>query len=581
MSETKLEFRLCNQNDLKNDSMKEYEIDLGDDQKTKVLLIRQNDAFYSLAPKCSHYQVPLVNGVVLKDRLRCFAHGACFNIKTGDIEDYPGPDCIPKYEVFLDEKNDVFIRATKEELLTARKLKNVHKVDLSSGRPGSSKLTVYPKCLIIGSGAAGVLCADSLREAGFQNITMITKENCNPYDRPKLSKALNLKLNAISMRNEDYFKSSGINFHPNENVEKIDFEFKKVHSSSGRTFEYDKLVIATGLKAIPPPPLKGSELNGIFTLRSYDDAERIMQYFDNLNKDSKKPKIILVGGSFISMELAGFFADKADVKVLTRFKPFEHAFGNLVAAKLEKLHESKGVKFCIGKDTDIVEYMESQKNPNHVNSVRLVDKTEHECDLCIMAIGGKPVTEFMKNSPVKLSLDNYIYVDKYMRTNVPNVYAAGDISYFPKSCLPGLEFSLKKNQKLDHVNIAHWGLASSLGRTAAQAIISEYSDEYKKRDCSLKVVPFFWSAQHNKNIRFAGFNSNYELIIFHEDLTKQNDLKFAAFYMISNKVVAVCTLDWDPMCALFAEAMYNKIEVRREHVENEPMENLKKLLASI
>lgn len=237
----RLEFKLCNQIEIADNSMKEFEVDLGQDQKSKVLLIRQKDAFYCLAPKCSHYQVPLANGVLLKDRLRCFAHGACFNIKTGDIEDYPGPDCIPKFEVFLDAQNDVFIRATKEELLTTKRLKPIKKVELVSDSQNG-----YPKCLIIGSGAAGVVCADSLREAGFNNIVVLTNENCMPYDRPKLSKALNSTLDAIKLRNEDYFTQNGIEFILNQNVEKIDFDLKKVYSSSGNLFSYDRLVIATG-----------------------------------------------------------------------------------------------------------------------------------------------------------------------------------------------------------------------------------------------------------------------------------------------------------------------------------------------
>lgn len=237
----KLEFKLCNQTEIENKSMKEFEIDLDQDQKIKVLLIRQKDAFYCLAPKCSHYQVPLVNGVLLNDRLRCFAHGACFNIKTGDIEDYPGPDCIPKFEVFLDNQNNVFIRATKEELLITKALKPLKKVTMS---PQLHKQ--YPKCVIIGSGAAGIVCVDTLREAGFENIVVLTNENCLPYDRPKLSKSLNSTLNSIKLRSEDYFNQNAIQLKLNENVINIDFDHKKVYCSSGNVFAYDQLVIATG-----------------------------------------------------------------------------------------------------------------------------------------------------------------------------------------------------------------------------------------------------------------------------------------------------------------------------------------------
>jgi len=81
----------------------------------------------------------------------------------------------------------------------------------------------------------------------------------------------------------------------------------------------------------------------------------------------------------------------------------------------------------------------------------------------------------------------------------------------------------------------------------------------------LKNVPFFWSAQFGKNIRFSGFNEKFDSVVFHE--SEENSLKFAAYYVLANRVVGVCTLDWDPLCALFTELMYSGIEVRSEHVK--------------
>jgi nitrite reductase/ring-hydroxylating ferredoxin subunit len=83
-------FDLCNQTDLENESMKEIEFELEANKKVKVLLIKHNNIFYCTGPKCTHYGVPLVKGVLNNGRVRCFAHGACFDITTGDIEDYPG-----------------------------------------------------------------------------------------------------------------------------------------------------------------------------------------------------------------------------------------------------------------------------------------------------------------------------------------------------------------------------------------------------------------------------------------------------------------------------------------------------------
>ncbi len=104
------------------------------------------------------------------------------------------------------------------------------------------------------------------------------------------------------------------------------------------------------------------------------------------------------------------------------------------------------------------------------------------------------------------------------------------------------------------------------------SIINSNTEQDSTSKSGLKIVPFFWSSQHGKNLRFAGYNHHYDVIIFHEDKKGENELKFAAFYLLSNIVVAVCSLDWDPVCALFAEAMYNGKQVRREHVERDPLE---------
>lgn len=78
MNDIIIEKKLCNSNDIPDDSMKEFELDVsdqaGEDKTVKVLLVKQHNRFYCIAPKCSHYSVPLVNGVVYKNRIRCFAH---------------------------------------------------------------------------------------------------------------------------------------------------------------------------------------------------------------------------------------------------------------------------------------------------------------------------------------------------------------------------------------------------------------------------------------------------------------------------------------------------------------------------
>lgn len=73
------------------------QIDIGDGGH--ALLVRENGTYTAVGHKCTHYGAPLVKGSLMNGRVRCPWHGACFNVKTGDIEDFPGLDCIPKFEV--------------------------------------------------------------------------------------------------------------------------------------------------------------------------------------------------------------------------------------------------------------------------------------------------------------------------------------------------------------------------------------------------------------------------------------------------------------------------------------------------
>lgn len=255
------EYKLCHERDLENNSMKEFEIDLsngGESKKYKVLLIKSENQFQCLPTKCTHYNAPLSSGILHNGRLRCFAHGASFNVQTGDIEDYPGPDCLPKYKVKMNKATgEIFLHVTQQELEISKRLRSIQKII------EPSILKSLPKVLIIGSGAAGLLCVDTLREAGWSsNLTIITSDAYPPYDRPKLSKSPDLSFDKIAVRDARFFSESGITFHMNKEVEAIDFEAKRVVCKDIVTYGYDRLVIATGLKANNGADTANSNLKG-------------------------------------------------------------------------------------------------------------------------------------------------------------------------------------------------------------------------------------------------------------------------------------------------------------------------------
>jgi apoptosis-inducing factor 3 len=589
---------LCHVNDIENEDMKSIDVTLyvneeGDAVSRKVILVKHKNEFYCIGDKCSHFQLPLINGVLYNGRLRCFAHGAAFDVKTGDIEDYPGPDCLPKYNTYIDTKTNMV--HIKDSLKKLKEKKRVASDALWVSNEVDNKLSSaqnLPKVVVIGSGAAGQLCVDTLIRAGHgKNVKLITADSCPPYDRTKLSKTPGEQADKLLLRNQEYYNRNSIDLILNQSINKVDFVKKTVHSESGKEYAYDKLVIATGFLAnTANPNTPGYNLKGIFSLRTIQDANTLDSHFKSVKQENtannKKTCALIIGGGFIGMELASYFTGKADtVTVLCRSTPFSAHFGEQIGTVVKSLHEKKGVVLKITKN-DIEEYLPHESDPQRIGSIKLIDGSIYSADICIIAIGGKPMTSFLKDTSIKMTSNNLIIVDEFMQTSVDSVYAAGDITSFPRSCLSGFE-DINKISNKSEANIAHWGFAMLQGRCAAESIIKSMDEKKPVKlasKCSsnsqngFKILPFFWSANHGQSIRYAGFSQEHDEIIFHPDPAGKNELKCAAFYLLKNHVVAVCTIGWDPVCAEFAEAKQNGIVILKDHVSTNKF-NLKSLLS--
>ena len=163
----------CDVNDMKDGEMREVVMD--EEGKKKVLLVRSDGEYYAMGPKCTHFGAPLVKGSLRNGHVRCPWHGACFNIKTGDIEDYPGLDCVPSYTVSIQGGNKVYIRADKEVLQSHKRVKPM---------TCPANVDGQPHYLVIGGGPASVTCVETLRQKSFMGkITIATMESHVPYDR--------------------------------------------------------------------------------------------------------------------------------------------------------------------------------------------------------------------------------------------------------------------------------------------------------------------------------------------------------------------------------------------------------------
>ncbi len=234
-------------------------------------------------------------------RITCPWHGACFNASNGDIENAPAIDAIPSFK--LSEKDgSVYVTGEQSAIKSSRRKPNI-KITGTASSGGD-------KVVVVGGGSGGLSTVEALREGGFKGpITFIGNEGYTPIDRTKLSKALIDDQSKIALRDAAWFKGT-VDLVEGE-VTGVDFSTKKVSTKEGKSYPYTKLVLATGgtPKSLPLPGFK--ELSNIFLLRTIPDVKAI-----NTAIGGKGKKIVIIGSSFIGMEVANATAKDNDVTVV-------------------------------------------------------------------------------------------------------------------------------------------------------------------------------------------------------------------------------------------------------------------------
>ncbi|CAF4643994.1 unnamed protein product, partial [Rotaria sp. Silwood1] len=445
LTDKQIRYELCAINDLNNGQMKEFEIKTSL-VNTTILLIRQDNKFYAYSSKCCHYKLPLVKGVLINNHLRCFAHGACFRVDTGDIEDHPGHGNLLKYDVEIVD-NQVILVAQIQDLEKLERTKI----------PDNLVIEEKPVVAIIGAGAGGFTCADMLRQNGFRGrIILFTCEGTLPYDRVQLSKQPSKNPQDLLLRDQIYFKNAQIDLLLHTEVTNINWTAKnltyKTLSNQMKSLAYDYLVLATGLRPRKlPSSLPGYNLRNIFYLRSLEDASNLV----NTAKLLDTKNIVIIGDSFIALELCGWLTtglnDKKTISVVMRSKiPMRRIFGERIGRALQKVHEKNGAIFY--SQADVIKLTGEN---NRVKSIQLSTGDLIPCDLVIVAIGSEICTELYKNSPIEMTNDGFIKVNQRLETSVEHVLAIGDISRYPLKIF-----------NLDDINCQHWQMACSTGHQA-------------------------------------------------------------------------------------------------------------------
>ena len=316
------------------------------------------------------------------------------------------------------------------------------------------------KYIVLGGVAAGTKTAAKLKREDINNeVTIYTKEKeisyagCGlPY---YIGGAIEERESLVVNTPEKYSSLTGVEVKTEMEAVSVDKDKKVVSFKNGDSVSYDRLIIATGASPIKPE-VDGIKLDGVFTLRSVDDAVAIRAYGE---KASVK-RAVVVGASFIGLEVAENLKAKGlDVTVVDMASQILPGLLDPDMALYGKKEIQKsGVKIVLGAKLSSI-YGEGK-----VEGVK-TEIGNIPGDIVVLALGVKPNTEFVSSIGLEME-KGAIVVDSKMATNIPSIYAVGDCALV-KNMLTG-----KKCYS------AMGSTANITGRILAKALSGE-DEEYK------------------------------------------------------------------------------------------------------
>ncbi|MDO4542008.1 MAG: FAD-dependent oxidoreductase, partial [Bacillota bacterium] len=276
------------------------------------------------------------------------------------------------------------------------------------------------KYLIIGNSGAGVFAADAIRQRDKEGeITILSTEREMAYSRCLTTYYVSGQINKCGMfiRPGDHYEKNRITFWGGVRVTAIDSAAKTVTLSDGKALPYDKLLIASGASATKAP-IPGAGDEDIHVMRTMADAEALLTKI----KEGKN-RVAVLGGGLVSLKTAGALGEngaKVTVVVTSQnilSQQFDKIGADLIMTRLKK----NNVDFVLGASAQ-----EVSCGDDGAKRLKLTNGKELPVDVIFMGKGVNPNTDFL---PPDMAMSGKgIKTDRHMATNLPDIYAAGDVA---------------------------------------------------------------------------------------------------------------------------------------------------------
>ena len=356
--------------------------------------------------------------------------------------------------------------------------------------------------VIVGASMGGLRAAEALRNNGFEGqVTVIGAEVHAPYNRPPLSKevlAKEVTHDAVAFKLRTQVED--VIWHLGDPATSVDLQTQVVTTNSGKAFDYDGLVIASGLRP-RVLDLPNGKLSGRHTVRTLDDAIGLRAEL------VPGAKVVVAGAGFIGCEVAatarGLGCEVTNVAIDSF--PMIRPLGKTLAAELQRRHESQGVSFRLGHG------IKDLAGTDFLTEVILDDGELLEVTVLVEAISSHRNVEWLANT--NLDISNGVLTDSALRAittdgnPVEGVYVVGDLARFAN---PLFDDEARR--------IEHWNIPTETGKRVG-AVLSAYlsqADNFAELAAQpFTPLPTFWSDQYDMKVQgfgMPGLADRYELV---------------------------------------------------------------------
>jgi NADPH-dependent 2,4-dienoyl-CoA reductase/sulfur reductase-like enzyme/ferredoxin len=376
------------------------------------------------------------------------------------------------------------------------------------------------RIVIVGASLAGLAAAATLRREAFTGrLTMIGDEPYRPYDRPPLSKQV---LDGWVAPDHTGLPRAGeldARWLLGVPATGLDPAARQVHLGDGGIIGYDRLLIATGARARPWFNADEAALDGVFVLRTRDDAACLQHRLAG-----RPRRVLVIGGGFTGSEVASACRDRDLAVTLVERgpTPLVGALGGVIGAVAAGLHREHGVDLRCGVTVTRLE----GDIAGRLRRAHLSDGSTVDAEVAVVALGAVRNTEWLRDCGLAagdwgVGCDAGCRVFDAAGVGTDDVFVAGDVARFPH---PLYDYQF--------LALEHWGNAVAQAQVAAHNMISVPTERWPHL-----AIPVFWSAQFGTNIKSVGVPTLADQVVITQGSVAQR--RFVAAYGYQGRLTAV------------------------------------------